>query len=248
MYKCSSEEEIAMIRRIAVCDDEWEARQQLCLYLKRLQQESGDRYEIFYFSSAEALLAEMPRDMHVILLDIQMKQASGIDAARALRAEGLDVHLIFITNNPAYALEGYDVHAYAFLRKPLLYEALKRHLTDAFAQIDQRSGGVISMPTSSGVDIIHCSDLLYVEVLRHQTTFVTVSGSSDYICSLNAIEERIRRFGFFRCHKSYLINLRRIVRVTADNVVMEGDHVVPLSKYRRKELLEQIAGFIGAQL
>lgn len=237
-----------MNRRIVVCDDEWDARQQLCLYLKRLQQESGDRYEIFYFSSAEALLAEMPRDVHVILLDIQMEQTSGIDAARTLRAEGLDAHLIFITNNPAYALEGYDVHAYAYLRKPLLYEALKRHLMDAFAQIDQRSGGILSIPTPSGVDIIRCSDLIYVEVLRHQTTFVTVSGNSDYICSLNAVEERIRRYGFFRCHKSYLINLRKIIRVTADNVIMAGDHAVPLSKYRRKELLEQIAGFIGAQL
>ncbi len=237
-----------MNRRIAVCDDEWDARQQLCLYLKRLQQESGDRYEIFYFSSAEALLAEMPRDVHVILLDIQMEQTSGIDAARSLRAEGLDAHLIFITNNPAYALEGYDVHAYAYLRKPLLYEALKRHLTDAFAQIDQRSGGILSIPTPSGVDIIRCSDLIYVEVLRHQTTFVTVCGSSDYICSLHAVEEKIGRYGFFRCHKSYLINLRMIVRVTADNVIMAGDHAVPLSKYRRKALLEQIAGFIGAQL
>ena len=237
-----------MVRRIAVCDDEWEARQQISVYLDSLKRETGDSYETFYFSSAEALLEGMPRDVHVILLDIQMGKASGMDAARALRAEGVNAHIIFITSNPSYALEGYDVHAYAFLRKPVLFEALRRHLLEAFAQIDRRAGGVFAMQTTSGVDMIDCSELLYVEVLRHQTTVVSTSGSAEYICTLSAVEEQIRKYGFFRCHKSYLINLRRIVRVTADSVVMAGGKTVPLSKYRRKELLEQIAGFVGAQL
>lgn len=237
-----------MIRRIAVCDDEWSAQQHLSLYLQRLQQETGDAYEIFYYSCAEALLESMPRDVHVILLDIQMNQISGMDAARKLRSEGLDTHILFITSNPSYALEGYDVHAYAFLRKPLVYEILKRHLLEAFAQLDQRRGGSISMPTPSGLDVIPCADILYIEVLRHQTTFVTVHGSKDYVYPLNAIEEKIRRFGFFRCHKSYLVNLRRIVRITNDSVILDGDKSIPLSKYRRKELMEQLTAFIGAQL
>ena len=237
-----------MIRRIAVCDDEWEAQQQLALYLQRLQQETGDTYETFYFSSAEALLNSMPRDVHIILLDIQMGITSGMDAARNLRAEGLDTHILFVTSDPSYALEGYDVHAYAFLRKPLLFEALRRHLLDAFEQIDQRRGSTISMPTSSGMDVIACNDLLYVEVLRHQTTFVTECISTEYICPLNTVEEKLRRYGFFRCHKSYLVNLRKIARITADSVVLIGGKSIPLSKYRRKELLEQIASFVGAQL
>lgn len=237
-----------MIRRIAVCDDEWEAQQHLALYLQRLQQETNDTYEIFYFSSAEALLESMPRDVHAILLDIQMGLTSGMDATRRLRAEGLDTHILFITSNPSYALEGYDVHAYAFLRKPLVYEILKRHLLDAFTQIDQRRGSSISMPTASGLDLISCEDILYIEVLRHQTTFVTVNGRTDYVCPLSAVEEKIRRFGFFRCHKSYLVNLRRIARITTDSVIMTTGESIPLSKYRRKELIEQLAIFIGAQL
>ena len=124
-----------MTLRIAVCDDELSAASQIDLYLNQIQLEENLKFQVFFFSSGEELLEHMPRDIHVLLLDIQMKQATGIDVARRLRAEGLDFFLFFITSHVQYALEGYEVHAYAFLQKPLRYAPLKMYLMEVLKRL-----------------------------------------------------------------------------------------------------------------
>lgn len=115
-----------MRRNIAICDDEKTIRDQLSLHLNQIQEESGDDYHLFYYSSAEELLANMPADLDVILLDIAMGDMTGMECAKNLRAKGYDVNIIFITSMTEYALEGYDVHAFAFLPKPIVYTELKK--------------------------------------------------------------------------------------------------------------------------
>ena len=85
-----------MRRNIAICDDEKTIRDQLSLHLNQIQEESGDDYHLFYYSSAEELLDNMPADLDVILLDIAMGDMTGMECAKNLRAKGYDVNIIFI--------------------------------------------------------------------------------------------------------------------------------------------------------
>ena len=238
-----------MTRRIAVCDDEQTARSQIDTYLHQLQLETGETFEIFYFSSGEELISEMPKDISVILLDIQMGELSGMDAARKLRAEGFSSFLIFITSKTEYAIEGYDVHAYAFLRKPIQYSALKRHLLEAFSQMDEKADSKINIQNGVRVDTIDCEKLLYVEVLRHQCTFVSENGTSEYNnIPLNDIEAKIQKHGFFRCHKSFLVNFSKILRIEPGNITLENGNIIPISKHRYKDFLSAYTEYMGEHL
>ena len=98
-----------MRRKIAVCDDEKVMLRQLSQYLTQIQEETGDCYDLCYFTSAEELLEHLPQDVQVILLDISMGEMSGMQCARALRKRGVDCAIMFITSMTQYALEGYDV-------------------------------------------------------------------------------------------------------------------------------------------
>ena len=75
-----------------------------------------------------------------MLLDIHMKTLSGMNAARALRQKGNEVPIVFISSMPEFALEGYEVHAFGFLKKPLHYRQLAWQLDDLLAMLKKQRG------------------------------------------------------------------------------------------------------------
>ena len=234
-----------MTLRIAVCDDELSAASQIDLYLNQIQLEENLKFQVFFFSSGEELLEHMPRDIHVLLLDIQMKQATGIDVARRLRAEGLDFFLFFITSHVQYALEGYEVHAYAFLQKPLRYAPLKMYLMEVLKRLRQAKTFTLSLKSGDASEIIDCSQIIYIEVYSHSTFFILDSGRKEFSVPLNDLEQQLKNHGFFRCHKSYLVNLRKIISFRQAEVVMSNQEVIPLSRHRKQEFLTALHTVIG---
>lgn len=236
------------MRRIVVCDDEWEARQQIDIYLQQLKHETNEELEVFYFSSGEELLEHIPDHIDVLLLDIQMSKKTGIDVARELRKKGHGFYLFFITSRVEYALEGYEVHAYAFLRKPIQYSQMKRYLLEVFQNLDREKKSVLILKNGSTNDIIHCHDIIYVEVLKHTTYVITENDKYQYSIPLNIIEKKLISYGFFRIHKSYLINMRKILRIHSNEVIMTNRDTIPISKYRKKEFLNEFSFIVGEKL
>jgi len=236
-----------MRRKIAVCDDEKAMLRQIAQYLAQVQQETGERYDLFYYTSAEELLAHMPRDIHAILLDISMGALSGMECAKTLRAEGCETAILFITSMAEYALEGYEVHAEAFLTKPLVYGELKQRLADCFARADRGRQAILPVETVRGVEMLPIEEILYAEVYQHETSFVLSKRKVTGTIQLAQAEARLVPYGFFRCHRSYLVNMARISRIGSDALIMPDGAVIPVSKHRRKTFLDTFAGYMGGR-
>ena len=235
-----------MIRTIAVCDDEQDVTRQISAYLKEIENDTEDEFHVFYYSSAEELLSDFPRDTQIVFLDIQMGEMTGMDAARCLRTRGCEAEIIFITNMTEYALEGYEVHAFAFLRKPVQFAALKRNLLEILKKIDRESIAYITVTFGTSIQVVKLKDLQYVEVLGHDSCFVMGSGKQTAKIPLSEIEKETQSQRFFRCHKSFLINLRHITRIDPESVTMTNGDVIPVSKYRKKDLLKAYSQINGA--
>lgn len=236
-----------MIRRIAVCDDEPEILKLISVYLSQIEKETKNKFEIFYYSSAENLIKTMPRDIQIVLLDIGMSPITGMEAAHQLRAENLDFTLIFISSMIEYALEGYDVHAFAFLDKPIRYPALCHQLEAAFRKIDkeQYCPPCLVIETIYGMESVDLSKLIYAEVYQHETSFVFSNERKTSMMSLSEVESQTKYHGFFRCHKSYLVNMRQISKISTNTITLTTGETIPVSKYRRKDFLGTYARFMG---
>lgn len=236
-----------MRRKIAVCDDEKSMLRQLSQYLAQIQEETGDCYDLFYCASAEELLAHMPGDIQVILLDISMGGMTGMDCARALRARGCEANILFITSMTEYALEGYEVHAFAFLPKPVTYAELKERLTGCFARADRDKRPILRVDTADGLELLPIEDILYAEVYQHETSFALPGRRVTGTLQLSQAEERLAPHGFFRCHRSYLVNMARIACIGADTLTMPDGAAVPVSKHRRRAFLDAFASYMGGR-
>ena len=234
-----------MLRRIAVCDDEKIMLRQISTYLDQWQKENGRRLDVVYFSSAEALLKSMDRNTDLVLLDISMGGMTGMDCAKTLRDEGFTGEFMFITSMENYALEGYKVHAFAFLTKPLVYDELSAALSDCRDKLAASAPAVFPVETASGTRILKIDDILYAEVFGRETSFAMRGGSSVVsVIQLANVEERLFDKGFFRCHRSYLINMKHVENIAPPDITLTGGAVVPISKHRVKEFLSAYAKYI----
>ena len=231
-----------MAWKIDICDDEEAVCSLLCNYLERLQADAGEKFQARIFHSAEELLGAARPDTDVILLDISMGDMTGMDAARELRARGSRVALVFITTMTQYAMEGYEVHAFGFLRKPLEYGVFRRQMEDLLAHLRRAQGTTWEVRMGAESRLLATNEIVCLDAYGHSVT-VRLANGGTLPCSatLAEAENQLERVGFFRCHKSYLINLTHVKRIGTEDITLTGDLTIPLSRHRRKDFLAAFA-------
>jgi DNA-binding LytR/AlgR family response regulator len=72
-------------------------------------------------------------------------------------------------------------------------------------------------------------DILYAEAQGHYIALHTASETISTKMNLSEIEESLGA-GFFRCQRSFIVNIRHIKKITRTAVVLSGGAEVPLSR------------------
>ncbi len=230
---------------IAICDDDPLILQQMEQYIHTIAEEISDELAVFHFSAGEELVEAIPPITDLVFLDIQMGGINGIEAARKLREKSDHLYLVFITSNLEYALEGYSVHAYSFLPKPVSYGMVRRIIREILEKKKAGTPRVLIMKTPSRTEQIRCDRILYVEVYHHDINIVTKDSRSQYRQKLSDVESRLADAGFFRCHKSYLVNFEHIESISPTEVTMTNGAKIPVSKYRYKDFIQAFTEYAG---
>lgn len=225
------------MKNIVICDDDPLFCSQLSDYLSKPENTCGEAVTIQRFSSGEELLSHPGLHADIIILDIQMAQLNGIETARQLRQRKEPFLLIFITSLNGYELNGYDVHAFGFLKKPLQPGKLHILMQDALERLAEEHGKIIELKRGMETDYINIRDILYIEVYNHNICVVLPNSRVEYYAKLRDMEAQLTSHGFFRCHKSYLVSCSHIRTLRQTELVMENGEPIPISRNRRTAFL-----------
>ena len=227
--------------RIAVCDDEELFRIEFKTILDKVLVNS--EYDIDTFPGGSSLYeAFLKNPFDLVFLDIEMPGIDGITLAKRLRAVSENVQIVFLTSHIEYALEGYEVNALRYLVKPVDINKLGEVLK--YIQ-DKKNNSRQIMIKQEGEDIvIDISDVIYIESLDKNVRIVT--SKSEYITRYNIsdYEEELKNSGFFRSHRSYLISLSKVKKIVKNDVVMDGDISLPVSRSNVKALKEALYAYV----
>lgn len=236
--------------RIAICDDEIRVRDALLGYLDRYAAESEQIFQTIQYSSANTLLQNYPEHLDLLFLDIQMDGIDGMTAARQIRTFDEQVCLIFITTMHQYALEGYSVRAFGFVKKPVSYVEFRHELISAINQIDtlRARSNFITLKSRGQMERLPVSRILYCEVRNHSVEVHMTGETRSYRCQMKELETQLIPYGFFRCHASYLVNSAHIVRIETTGLILSDGGNIPVSQHRRKEFLSGLSKYMGERM
>ena len=126
--------------RAALCDDEAADRAQIAGLCRDIFTAWGMDAEVIPFASADELRRAPDAALFdLYLLDIRMEGTSGLELARQFYSQGIRDRIIFITGDPEFALEGYDVEPLHYLLKPVGRDRLEAALRRAVERWEQQT-------------------------------------------------------------------------------------------------------------
>ena len=230
--------------RIAIVEDAAFDRQVLRDCLREYGQETGTELLITEFTGGTAFLEQYQEDLDLIFMDIMMDGLDGLTTARKLRRRDDKVLLVFVTSMLQYAVQGYSVDAMDFIVKPVTYTGLKLCMDRVVRRLNEATPVRLRFTNREGTHSVDAAEICYIESLEHKIVVHTVQGEIQSDMSLAAAEKMVKALPFFRCHVSYLVNLRYVDRVSGNDVWVNGDRLA-ISRYRRKDFLEAWSAWLG---
>ena len=231
--------------RAAIAEDVAFEREALEKHLRRFAGERGEEIKCDTFENGEALLRAFAPDTYdLLLLDVAMPRVDGLTAARRIRRQDERVVILFITSMVQYAVQGYSVDALDFLVKPVSYTGLRLRLDRALARIAQNQPLRIQVRSACGLRSVPVSEIRYVETCNHRVVIHTADAALLTDRTMKQIEAELAGQPFFRCHTSYLVNLRYVDRIQGNEIEVDGSRLL-ISRYRRRELLDTFTAYLG---
>ncbi|MFZ0473525.1 MAG: LytTR family DNA-binding domain-containing protein [Bacteroidales bacterium] len=196
---------------------------------------------------ANGILAR--RGVDLVFADPDMNPINGIDFIRSLVHNPM---VVFITNNPGYAVEAYSSGVLDYIVKPLTLERLIRVANKAYelalpykeaATIRNQAGistPFVFMKVDNRMQRFRTDDILFIEGCNDYIRVYT-SGSKPALASMNMknIERKLPQGHFCRVHRSYIVSLSRIDSIEHKRIRI-GERVIPVSNSYYAVLLQAI--------
>ncbi|MDN5203039.1 LytTR family transcriptional regulator DNA-binding domain-containing protein [Fulvivirgaceae bacterium BMA10] len=218
--------------------------------LKALDYEAVD-----IVNSASGALAVLETDVEIdlVLLDIQLKgDRDGVELA-AMIDERYDLPYIFTTAfaDPETIARAKKTSPYGYLVKPYgikdLHAAIEvalgnfKILQEANILKDQNqfNHDGFFVKVDSRLIRLREDDIMWIEAKGDYAIFKTKEKSYIVHSTMKNIEDKLASKGFFKIHRSYIVNLNKVMDIQDSNLVV-GNQVIPVSRRKKDGLLKQI--------
>lgn len=195
----------------------------------------------------------------IVFLDIEMPGHSGLELLDFFDLDEIDFSIIFVTAYNQYAIQAFKLSAIDYLLKPVEIEDLQTAV-DLFRRDKEKNNGKYSvlkdnlkgntskkmtLNTFNSTHFVDIADILflqgkgaYTKVFVKDMPVITISrGLKSFE---NVLEDNP---SFFRCHKSYIVNLAHVTDYIKGNdghLVVDKTHKVSVSSEKIAILLEKM--------
>ena len=219
--------------RIAICDDDLNFISYIKEILLKWEKKPED-FVIITFTNGDSLLnshIQIPFD--IILLDILIPFSSGIETAMELRKYDKSVKIIFLTSSKEFAIDSYSVKASNYLLKPINTDYFYQCLNELMEEIE-KDLQYIYVHTQNAVVKILLKEIEYIETQNKHVLFSLRNHSTlDSISPLYVYEKKLCiNDGFFKCHRSYIVNMQYIDTYTTKEIKMHSGYRIPIARNR----------------
>lgn len=185
----------------------------------------------------------------LIFLDIEMPKINGISLAKRIREKDSNVGLVFITNMAQYAINGYEVSAIDYILKPLDYYDFALKFNKIINFVKRNISNYIYLKSvENNLIKVDVNEIIYVEIFSHYLIYHLENREIKVRGTISEAENNLFNYYFSRISKSFLINLKHVINIKLDNVLLTGNIELIISRLRKKDFLEAFYKYLGGGL
>ncbi|MBX7241717.1 MAG: LytTR family DNA-binding domain-containing protein [Bacteroidia bacterium] len=222
---------------------------------KSLTQLCAKREELEVVSVCEngmdALSILQNEEIDVLFLDVEMPEMTGLELLNELP---YTPYIILTTSKTEYAFDAYQYNVFDYLKKPISYPRFSQTIDKiVLHKSSTESTGQSSLSgTESGngkKDIYIKVENRYIRILFDQINYIESIG--DYVkihlekenhvvhTTMKNIEEKLNADIFLRIHRTYIINLQKIIDIEENSIAI-GKVVIPVSRNNKQILMDRL--------
>ena len=233
--------------RCLIVDDETLAQELIELHLEKIPNVElvGKCHTAM---EAMSILNEHPVD--ILFLDIEMPDLTGIELLKSLESPP---HTILTTAYSEYALESYEYGVADYLLKPVRFDRFFKAISKVLSLLKEQKSTDLTQhqPEEPKQDYIFVKsdykavkirfdEILYVEGMQKYVRFHLTDKKVVSLMSLTSLEEILPASTFFRCQKSFIVNLNKIDSIEGNQLVLESKVKIPVSKKLKSDLVQLV--------
>lgn len=232
--------------KVAVVEDDPEHLKQIRKMLRDYGEKQGIDIRVTSYMDAEELLHDFSPVFDIILLDIELPGADGMEAAFRVREADENVVLMFVTNMAQYAIRGYEVGALDFILKPVNEYTFSLRFARAVERVRKNQAGELLLSVADGVRRQRIDRITYVEIQNRMLHYHTLDGEFVMRGTLKSVEKELVGYPFVKCNHWYLVNLRHVEQIRRERVVVAGREL-EISRRNKTAFLTALTNYAGGK-
>ena len=212
--------------RFTICDDEPEHGRLIRKYIKTEYAKhvpETDIAEVVVYQSPQEMLGEAVEDTDIYILDIECGKSSGLNK---------NAGIVFCTSHSNYVYQVFGLTPIDFIRKNNIEEDIVQTMYNIMNFLREKKKILV---IEKG-DIIILSDIVSVNVIKHDLIFKGVNGERKIRANLSTYEEQLKQFDFIKISQGEMVNKDYIKERKRDNLIMKDGTVYHISRSRVDEI------------
>ncbi len=200
--------------------------------------------KLFHYTSGENFFEDNTNydpNTDLFLLDIEMNEMNGIDVAKHLRILNYKGDIIFLTAFKDFVFEGYNVHAFNYLVKPLDNKLFFQCLTEIE---NKRHANSYTYRNKQQIPIsIPYPAIISFSVSRHYVYITTRNETFEQYINLNTLIDILPR-QFVQVNRSCIVNLTHIQKLSQNKVYLSNGCITEVGRTYFKNFKNQYLQYI----
>ncbi len=181
-------------------------------------------------------------EIHLIFLDIEMPEMSGIELLDSLQ----DLpQIVIMSSKERYALEAFEYDVTDYLLKPVTYARFYKAVDKAYNKFIKvkNNDGIFIKNSSNTLVRLNYNDILWVEALENYVVVHNYDEKFTIHFTMKAMAEKLPANSFTRVHRSYIVNVKKINIIEDNSIIMKtktGTKIIPIAKSYKDKLMSYI--------
>ncbi len=191
----------------------------------------------------EVLDFSKSHNVDVFILDIQLKASmNGLELAEKIRDFNKDAYMIFTTGHLEYSLLAYKIKTFDYISKPITLERLEETVLRLLDDINGQPKKYIKIDNKN--TLVDENEILYIKREGMKLIYHTSSNDYESYSSFAKMEQLLPK-NFIRCHKSFVVNMNKIVHVepVTNTIYFCDNSTCEIGPKYKKTILEVLSNY-----